>query len=399
MRGFDIRELYNHHPIPSLSPSPWEGDCLDFHPHTGLAKVPPMNFTASSVLTIDLGAIAKNYAKIRSLVLPPCEVSAVIKADAYGLGLEDVAKTLDKAGAQTFFVATIDEAVELRKFTSKKIATLNGYFRGAEKEYLDFNITPVLCSMDEIERWSFNRPCFWQVDTGMNRLGLRYEEFENAFEKSAIQPAMVLSHLACAEETNNPKNAEQLEKFSAIVSEHPLIKFSLANSSGTYLGAEYHFDLVRPGMALYGLNPTPETENPMTPVVGLETRVLQIHTAKAGETAGYGATTKFYSDATLATVSLGYADGFFRTGGNKASLYWKGYPCAVIGRVSMDLVIVDLSDLPISVLPPYAGDFMEVIGASQSADALARDLGTIGYEVLTSLGKRSHRIYKAAQDR
>ncbi len=349
---------------------------------------------APSVLTIDLGSIGDNFDKLRSLVLAPCEVAAVVKADAYGLGVADVVKALGKA--ETFFVATIDEALELRRLTRKKIIVLNGLFRGAEKEYAQNDITPVLCSIDEIERWTHPGPCYWQVDTGMNRLGLRAEELDAALGKAAQKPAMVLSHLSCADDPAHPKNQEQLRKFEAIARQHPSLNYSLANSSGIFLGPEYHFNQVRPGMALYGLNPAPETVNVMTPVVSLDTRILQIHTAKAGETVGYSATAKVYGDTTLATVSLGYADGFFRAGSNRARLYWKGVPCPVIGRVSMDLAMVDISDLPPSVLPPFAGDYMEVIGPHQTADRLALDLKTIGYEVLTSLGARSHRIYKTS---
>lgn len=354
--------------------------------------------TASSVLTVDLGAIQNNYAKIKSLVLPPCKTTAVVKANAYGLGVEAVAKALNEANVRTYFVATIDEAIELRKYTDRKIAVLNGFFRGAEKEYLEHDIIPVLCSLDEIDRWTYTRKCFWQVDTGMNRLGLRPEEFDKAFERAHYQPAFIMSHLACADEPGHLKNNEQRKALAAIHRKYPLMRYSLANSSGIFLGQEYHFDLVRPGMALYGLNPTPETHNPMQNVATLETRVLQIHEAKADQTAGYGATFKFAHNTKLATVSLGYADGFFRTGSNRAKLYWQGHALPIVGRVSMDLIIVDISHIPVNVIPPYEGDFLEVIGPSQSADALALDLGTIGYEVLTSLSRRSHRIYKTASN-
>jgi len=357
-----------------------------------------MSTTASSVLKIDLGAISRNYARLRNIVMPPRKVSAVVKANAYGLGIEEIAKELTRIGVKSFFVATIDEAIELRKHTDRKIITLNGFFRGAEKEYIEHDIIPVLCSLDEIDRWNYKKKCFWQVDTGMNRLGLRADEFEKAFTRAHIQPAFVISHLACADIPGHPKNEEQRLAVDAIARTYPLMRYSLANSSGIYLGPEYHFDLVRPGMALYGLNPTPETDNPMLPVVHLETRVLQIHEAKKGQTAGYAATYKFTKNTRLATVSLGYADGFSRIGSNRAKLYWEGHACPIVGRVSMDLIIVDISDLPVNVIPPYEGDFLEVIGSSQSADALAWDLNTIGYEVLTSLSTRSHRIYKTAPD-
>lgn len=358
-----------------------------------------MTTTASSVLTIDLDAISQNYAKLRSLVLPPCKVTAVVKANAYGLGIEEVAKHLTGTGVKTFFVATIDEAVELRQFTDRKIVVLNGLFRGAEKEYIEHDIIPVLCSLDEIDRWTYSKRCFWQVDTGMNRLGLRAHEFDKAFERAHYQPSFIMSHLTCADEPAHSKNEEQRKALKDIETRYPLMRYSLANSSGIYLGAEYHFDLVRPGMALYGLNPTPETDNPMQSVVSLETRVLQIHEAKAGQTAGYGATYKFPANAKLATVSLGYADGFLRAGSHKAKLYWQGHACPIVGRVSMDLIIADISNLPVNVIPPYEGDFLEVLGPSQSPDTLAEALGTIGYEVLTSLGARSHRIYKTSLDR
>lgn len=352
--------------------------------------------TASSILTVDLDALAQNYATMRSLVLPPCKVTAVVKANAYGLGIEGVAKALNAANVRTYFVATIDEAIELRKYTDRKIATLNGFFRGASSEYLEHNIIPVLCSLDEIDRWTYSKRCFWQIDTGMNRLGLRPHEFDKAFERAHYQPAFILSHLACADEPAHPKNDAQRRELKTIAEKYPLMRYSLANSSGIYLGAEYHFDMVRPGMALYGLNPTPELANPMQNVVTLETRVLQIHEAQGGESAGYGATYKFSSSTKLATVSLGYADGFLRAGSNRANLYWEGHACPVVGRVSMDLVIVDISNLPVNIIPPYEGDFLEVIGSSQSADALALDLNTIGYEVLTSLSNRAQRIYKSS---
>jgi alanine racemase len=228
----------------------------------------------------------------------------------------------------------------------------------------------------------------------MNRLGIRAEEFEKAFARAHIQPKMVLSHLACADEPSHPKNMEQWKQFDAIVNSHPLTRFSLANSSGIFLGSEYHYHAVRPGMALYGLNPTPELANPMHDVVTLETRVLQIHDVQKGETAGYGATHEFTAPTRLATVSIGYADGFLRNGGGTADLYWEGHACPVIGRVSMDLVIVDIGKLPANIIPPYEGDYLEVIGPSQSADMLADAFGTIGYEVLTGLSRRAMRIYK-----
>ena len=291
--------------------------------------------TASSILTVDLSALQQNYAKIKSLVLPPCKVTAFVKANAYGLGIEEIAKALNKANVRTYFVATIDEAIELRKHTDRKIATLNGFFRGAEKEYIAHNIIPVLCSLDEIDRWTYHKRCFWQVDTGMNRLGLRADEFDKAFERAHYQPAFIMSHLACADEAGHPKNEEQRKALADIHQRYPLMRYSLANSSGIYLGSEYHFDMVRPGMALYGLNPMPETRNPMHPVVTLETRVLQIHEAKAGQTAGYGATHKFDSATRLATVSLGYADGFFarRVEQGKTIL---GRPCLPDRRQGFD---------------------------------------------------------------
>lgn len=354
--------------------------------------------TASAILTIDLSAIAANYKTLADLSLP-AETAAVVKADAYGLGIEPVAKTLEAAGAKTFFVATLDEAIELRRHTKAAIFTLNGFFQGAESEYQENGIAPVLNSINEISRYQYHLPPIWHIDTGMNRLGLNSEEIVQAFTAAHVRPAFIMSHLVSSEDANSPLNQQQLKKFRAIArhcwEKDKDLKFSLANSSGIFQGNDFHFDLVRPGAALYSVNPTPDAANPMRPVVELKTRILQIHNVSKGESAGYGATYQFERDTKVAVISFGYADGFLRASGHSTELYWADHTCPIRGRISMDLIIVDIGDLPPSVQPPQTGDWMEIIGRNQSVDKLAQDRGTIPYEILTSLSRRVLRIYKS----
>jgi alanine racemase len=353
--------------------------------------------TASAQLTIDLDAIAANYRHLQAVAGPgtalTSRVAAVVKADAYGLGIARIAETLRDAGAGIFFVATPEEGIALRAVVPGKIAVLNGFFPQSHDAYAAHRLIPVLGSRAQIAEWDGRGENFWQVDTGMNRMGLRVDEMADA-ARDFPRPALLMSHLACADESDHPMNAAQLAAFRDAARHLPGQPLSLANSSGLFLGPEYRFDLARPGMALYGLNPTPDRPNPMRPVVGLETRILRLSVARGGETIGYGAGWTCPSDRRLATASLGYADGFLRAGTNRAALYWHGHACPVRGRVSMDLIVVDVTELPGHLPPPREGDWLEAIGESQDADALADSMGTIGYEVLTRLAPRLTRIYK-----
>jgi alanine racemase len=334
---------------------------------------------------------------------PDCAAAVVVKANAYGLGVAPVAAALQKAGADKFFIATLAEALELRTIVGKKpdIYMLHGFEEAGCDLYKAEAITPVLSSVHEIESYAAFAareetafPAVIHIDTGMNRLGLKKQDMEKTASKlGSIDLRYVMSHFACADEKNHPMNEAQYKAFQAAAQMFPGTKKSLANSAGIFRSPEYHFDMIRPGMSLYGLNPTPETKNPMHPAIELAVEILQVKDTEDGETCGYNATYRFKKKQKLAIVSMGYADGFPRSLSNTGALYWKGHKCPLRGRVSMDLTTVDLSAVPENDLPG-PGDMLEVIGPNQSADDLAADAGTIGYEILTSLSRRYQRIYK-----
>ncbi len=354
-------------------------------------------------ITVDLNAITANYQQIQSITGSDCTVSAVVKANAYGCGIAPVAAALQNAGADKFLIATLPEGLELRSIIGENptIYMLGGFDPENSDLYTAEKITPILNSIGEIENYAAFAsksdqalPAIIHIDTGMNRLGLEKQDLVKASEKlDGIDVQYVMSHLACADEKHHAMNEAQYETFKAAAETFPNLPKSLANSSGIFRSPNYHFDMVRPGMSLYGLNPTPETKNPMQPAVTLEIEILQIREARGGETCGYGATHRFEKNCKLATVSMGYADGFIRALSNKGALYWKDYKCPVRGIVSMDLTIVDLSAVPENELPA-PGDMLKVIGPNQSAGDLAVACGTIGYEILTSLGRRYNRVYK-----
>lgn len=348
--------------------------------------------TASAVLTVDLSAVASNYGIIKQKA--GCAVAGVIKADGYGLGMEKIWATLENAGCLFYFVATPEEALAVRRLTQKPVAVLGGVYPGAEDDFIRHSIIPVLNSPEDIERWRaaaalhhLHLPCILHFDTGMNRLGLNAPPDEIGIDGLDIK--IVMSHFACADEKDHPLTAQQHERFKAIAAHYPGAKKSLSNSAGIFRSRDFCFDLARPGMALYGLKPTPEADNPMRPVVKLDARILQVRKIGKGETVGYGASWRAEKESTVATIALGYADGFLRALSNRGVLYYGDHPCPVVGRVSMDAVTVDTG-----AQEPKPGEWMEVIGPHQSADDLAAAAGTIGYEILTSLGRRYRREYR-----
>ncbi|MBU0858354.1 MAG: alanine racemase [Alphaproteobacteria bacterium] len=354
-------------------------------------------------LTIDLVALAHNYQLLKDKVEASCAVAGVVKADAYGLGARQIVPILEKLGCPYYFVATAQEAIDLRRMTAKPIAVLNGLMGPAE-EYLKHDISPVLNSLREIEIWhnaatklGRRLEAIIHFDTGMNRLGL--DQFEvrqlmkEPYRLNNLDVALIMTHMACADDRLSPMTTRQYEEFRLIAAEFPNAKKSVGNSSALFRSSNYHQDYARPGMALYGLNPTPERPNPMKPVISLDARVLQVRRVKNGDTIGYGAATIMTYDATLATVAIGYADGILRSGTNNLNLYWQDKECPVRGRISMDTIVVDITGhKPV----PMPGDFLEVIGPNQSVDDLAAACGTIGYEILTNIGMRYQRIYKGA---
>src|SRR5882757_6701236 len=312
------------------------------------------------ILTIDLDAIVANWRKLEKTAVP-AECAAVIKADAYGCGVEPVARALSAAGCKTFFVATPDEARAAREaLPSAELYVLDGFFQNCGDVFAKLNCRPVIGDLNELAEWDvFCRRSGWSggaaihIDTGMNRLGLTLVEAQGIIPRINAGDhgiTLVMSHLASAELLNNALNAKQLTAFREIASVFSGVPASLANSSGVFLGAQFQFDMVRPGAALYGVNPTPEADNPMQPVVELKARIVQIRNIDRGETVGYGGTWTARRPTRLAIVAAGYADGYFRAasandGSRGAEIVVAGKRCPIAGRISMDLMAIDVTDL------------------------------------------------------
>ncbi len=363
--------------------------------------------TATGVLTVDLDAIVANWRKLEKAAVP-AECAAVIKADAYGCGVDPVARALAAAGCKTFFVATVDEARAARAaMPSATIYALDGIFQNCGDAFAKIDCKPVIGDLNELAEWDvFCRRSGWaggaaiHIDTGMNRLGLTINEAQGIVPRINAGDhgiTLVMSHLACAEALNHPLNAKQLATFREIVSLFTGVPASLSNSSGIFLSPQFQFDLVRPGAALYGINPTPEADNPMQPVVDLKARIVRIRNVERGDSVGYGGTWTARRPTRLAIVSAGYADGYFRAAGSNdgtrgAEVVVAGKRCPIAGRVSMDLIAVDITDLEKNAV--RRGHMATLIGDGITVDELAHHFGTIGYEVLTSLGPRYARVYK-----
>src|SRR4051812_47391429 len=365
----------------------------------------PAEAEAGGILTIDLAAIAANWRALRDRAAP-AQCAAVIKADGYGCGIEQVASTLANAGCETFFVANLAEARRARGAASgATIYLLNGLLPGTAAGYAAADLRPVLGSVAEMEEWrAFCSASGWRgaaalhFDTGMNRLGFPHEEAAQIAGRLGHDGgiALVMSHFACSEE-DHPLNAIQMKRFRSVRAHFPGIAGSLSNSSGIFLGAPAHHDLVRPGVALYGANPTPGKPNPMQSVVTLEARVVQLREVEQGATVGYSATWTAQRPTRIAVVSAGYADGFLRAASASdrkpgAEAIVAGQRCPIAGRVSMDLIAIDVTEV---AAPPERGALVTLLGKAISVDDLAERAGTIGYEVLTSLGRRYRRIYRS----
>ncbi len=354
-----------------------------------------------AVLTIDLGAVVANYRTLRGR-LGRTACAAVVKADAYGLGAARVAPALFDAGCRAFFVAQVAEGVALRPHLpdTAAIMVLHGCQADEAVTCLHAGLTPVLNSLGQVAAWAAlarsrgrRSPAFVQLDTGMSRFGLSPADIDalDRRDLDALHVAGVMSHLARADEPDDPFNAHQLAAFETLRAKLPAAPASLAASSGCFLPASYHFDLARPGAALYGVAPQPGRANPMRPVVRLDAAVLQLRDVPAGTPVGYGGTARTTGATRLATVGVGYADGYLRGGGNVGHAWYGDTPLPVIGRVSMDSLVLDVG----AVSDPAFGEgaSVAVIGPHRDVDAVGRDLGTSGYEVLTSLRHRYRRRY------
>ena len=359
----------------------------------------PSRVEAYALLTIDLSAVATNYRLLRARAAP-AQCAAVVKADAYGLGIDDVVPALSRAGCETFFVAHVSEARRVRAVArAAKIYVLNSLPLGGAAALRTVDAVPVLGSLAEIARWragAGDAPFALHVDTGMNRLGVSMAEAADIARGGAAGIELVMSHFVSSEDMSDPANARQVAAFAKLRALFPRAKLSLSNSSGLFLEARPMLDLVRPGYALYGGNPTPGAPNPMRAVVKLEAPVIQLRLIEAGETVGYNSQWTARRRTRLATVSIGYADGFPRAAGGTdarregAQGIVRGARCRIAGRVSMDLIVLDVTDAPRDVAP---GDMAEFLGAEIGIDELAEHGGTIGYQVLTGLGARYAREY------
>ncbi|TQV67347.1 alanine racemase [Exilibacterium tricleocarpae] len=359
------------------------------------------------ILTIDLASIQRNWHAMCRQLKPGTECGAVIKASAYGLGSERVAPSLYAAGCRSFFVATVDEGVSARAYLPRNatLYVLAGVGRGREADCLSRGLVPVLFTVEQLQRWrelAGSAPCAIKVDTGMTRLGLDLGVFERLCDERQLlldcNPILFMSHLACADEPEHPLNSHQLQRFQWALEKMrtlcPEIRLSLANSSGICLGEDWQFDLVRPGAALYGVNPQPGASSIVEPVVELRLPIIQVRDVpRAGVSVGYSATYTLERPARLAVALGGYADGIHRIVGSDGFGILAGRRVPVVGRISMDSTIFDITEVPVEQLPPAGGGHIQVLGPSLDVDEVSARVGALGYETLTSLGDRYHRRY------
>ncbi len=363
--------------------------------------------TCGTVLTIDLGALVANWRDLQARA--GTEAAAVVKANAYGLGIEPAVTALAAAGCRSFFVAHLSEGVRARTVApDATVYILNGLLPGSSGAYAEHDLSPVLGSREELEEWAAFRssgarvrPAALHLDTGMNRLGLAAGDGLEAIvalkpEIDAAGIGLVMSHFASSEDEADPANGRQMTAFAAIAAALPGIPASLKNSSGHFLKDCTSYQLTRPGYALYGGNPTPGQPNPMRPVVGLTSRILQLRNVRAGTQVGYNGRWTAQRDSRLATICLGYADGYPRNASGTdtskgGSAIVDGVVCPFVGTVSMDLVIIDVTNLPAASVK--RGDPVRLIGGPLDLDTVGAGAKTIGYEILTSLGRRHARRY------
>lgn len=366
--------------------------------------IPP---DAAGAVIVDLDQVADNWTALNRHVAPS-RCAAVVKADAYGLGAEKVIPALCSAGADSLFVATLREAQQARKLApSATVFILDGLLPGTTAQTIASGAVPVLSTYEEVEEWGAAAPSrheplasAFHVDTGLNRLGMNAAAIRklasNGHLMDRLSVKLVMSHLACADEPENAKNAQQLSVFNALQPILPSAPLSLAASDGLMLNKEFHFDMVRPGYAIYGGQAMPERQTPVAPAVEVYARILQIRDVVPGQTVGYSATYSPERMSRIAVIAAGYADGYLRhlsaaSGDVGGQVAIAGKLCPVVGRVSMDLITVDVTDL--EDIEIKRGDWAEIIGPNITIEDVGRSSGTIGYEVLTRLSPRFHRTY------
>ncbi len=365
--------------------------------------MPSASLSAGARLLVDLDAIGNNWRRLREQA-PQADCGAVVKADAYGLGALPVANSLWQAGCREFFVALLEEGLALRPVLPAEavIHVLNGLTPGTEAACAQAGLVPVLNSLDQVARWRSQAartrrqlPAVLQFDSGMGRLGLAEDEAHRLQAQAALQSGievrLVMSHLADAEHPENPVNRLQRDRFLRIRAGWPSARASLANSSGIFLGPDFHFDLLRPGAALYGIAPRPEQVNPLLPVLRLQARMIQCRDIERGQSVGYNQTWRADRPSRIATLAVGYADGYPRALGNRACVAIAGHAAPVVGRISMDTVTVDVTDVPRELLRP--GAWFDLIDQRHDINQLARWAEASAYELLTRLGTRFQRIH------
>ncbi|MCW6510438.1 alanine racemase [Lichenifustis flavocetrariae] len=370
---------------------------------------PQVLASAGAILTVDLAALRSNYLWLAGRAAP-ARCAAVVKADAYGLGASVAAPAFYEAGCRAFFVAHLSEGLDLRPMLpdDATIHILNGLQPGAEPACAAAGLVPVLNGFEQVEAWArigrqdgLRLPAVLQIDSGMSRLGLSPEEVESLATRpdliEAIDVRLVMSHLACADEPDHPANAAQWQNFERLRALVPHAPLSLANSGGVLLDARFRYDLARPGIALYGVSPTPGVGEGLMPVLRLDARVIQVRQVAAGTAVGYGATFHAPYPMRVATIAVGYADGWPRHLSNRGAAFFDGTRLPIVGRVSMDSITLDVTPLPEGTL--QLGSLVELIGPHQTLDDVAAQCGTIPYEILTGLGGRYARVYLHAGDR
>jgi alanine racemase len=361
---------------------------------------------AGAVLTVDLDAVCANW-RLLAERIGAAACAGVLKADAYGLGMDQVAPALARAGCRVFFTAHLEEGMRLRTLVPADsiIYVLHGGMPGTAPDFLRHDLIPVLNDPGQIAEWRGAAraqgrmlPAALQFDTGMSRMGLAPADLGRLCADpvllSGIQVQLVMSHLACADEPEHPLNDLQRQRFASLRARFPGVPGSLANSSAIFLGGDYHHDLVRPGAALHGINPHPGRENPLRQPVRLHARIVQVREIAAGDIVGYGARWVADGPRRIATISIGYADGWLRALTNRGRAFIDGIAAPVAGTVSMDSITLDVSAIDPARLAP--GSEVELLGPHQTIDQAAHDAGTIGYEVLTRLGGRFERRYLSA---
>lgn len=364
----------------------------------------PSRDAAGGLLTIDLRALAANYLDIARRA-SPSRTAAVVKADAYGVGAEKVARCLERAGCGDFFVAHLQEALALKPILSPaaRLYVLNGLQPGAEADCAAAGVIPVLNGLGQARRWrdlasarGAVLPAAVQIDSGMARLGLSSADLDALLADTSffdqVEIVLVMSHLACSDDPDAASNAEQRARFASQADRLPAAPRSLANSGGVFLDASHHGDLVRPGVSVYGVSPHGGL-NPMRAVVRLDAKVIQVRDVAAGERVGYGLTYARETPGRIATIAVGYADGWPRHLSNAGAAYYQGVRLPIAGRVSMDSITLDVSALAERGLALALGDVVELLGPHQTLEDVARAAGTIPYEILTGLGRRYHRTY------